>query len=328
MANTKISALTSLGATPAPGDWFSIVDVSDTTQAASGSTKKIAAAYIALTDGATTTFSGGGAISLGGFTLTVPANGTAALRGVANTFTNTQTVTPSATNLNGLVLNMPTSTSASMVLCQYNSVERAKLSIISNDTILYLEPWDNGSSTGARFALGRNSNASTPAPGFVWLMSSNGTFYPLWSDNSGNIRTDTSGNVQPVNATTGTVVGTQSSSLDSKIISDTLPDIQEAYQHILQAARTGLRAWSYKNNAYNGEFFPNGIVTDYAPRYGMDRDEEHPYGKSLNPPVAIGDLMASILVISERLDKLEALSQLPKPEGVGLARSFIETARA
>jgi len=46
-------------------------------------------------------------------------------------------------------------------------------------------------------------------------------------------------------------------------------------------------------------------VVDYASRYGMDRDQANPHGKALNTPVAIGDLMASILVISERLDRLE-----------------------
>lgn len=41
MADTKISALTELAETPATGDLVAIVDVSDTTQAATGSTKKI-----------------------------------------------------------------------------------------------------------------------------------------------------------------------------------------------------------------------------------------------------------------------------------------------
>jgi hypothetical protein len=39
-----------------------------------------------------TTISGGGTLALGGFTLTVPATGTAALRGVANTFSAIQTI--------------------------------------------------------------------------------------------------------------------------------------------------------------------------------------------------------------------------------------------
>jgi hypothetical protein len=42
MANAKISALTALAVAPAAGDLLAIVDISDTTDAASGTTKKIA----------------------------------------------------------------------------------------------------------------------------------------------------------------------------------------------------------------------------------------------------------------------------------------------
>jgi hypothetical protein len=41
MPNEQISDFTALGATPAPGDLLAIVDVSDTTEAATGTTKKI-----------------------------------------------------------------------------------------------------------------------------------------------------------------------------------------------------------------------------------------------------------------------------------------------
>ena len=44
MADAKISALTALGAAPAVGDRIPIVDVSDTTQAASGTTKYVTVA--------------------------------------------------------------------------------------------------------------------------------------------------------------------------------------------------------------------------------------------------------------------------------------------
>lgn len=55
MANTKISALTALSTSQiATGDQFVIVDVSDTTHAASGTTKKLAASGLVWTDGAQT----------------------------------------------------------------------------------------------------------------------------------------------------------------------------------------------------------------------------------------------------------------------------------
>lgn len=58
MANTKISALTSLGADPVSGDYFVIVDVSDTTMAASGTTKKLDAGRIPYLSSAVNTFTG------------------------------------------------------------------------------------------------------------------------------------------------------------------------------------------------------------------------------------------------------------------------------
>lgn len=78
---TKITSLTSLGATPADNDVVPIVDVSDTSQAATGTAKKLTAVYFAKTDGSATTVTGGGTISLGGYTVTVPSTGTVAMDG-------------------------------------------------------------------------------------------------------------------------------------------------------------------------------------------------------------------------------------------------------
>lgn len=46
MADTKISALTDLGAAPDAADLFVVVDVSDTSMGAGGTTKKVAASYV------------------------------------------------------------------------------------------------------------------------------------------------------------------------------------------------------------------------------------------------------------------------------------------
>ena len=63
MADSKISALTNHAANPADTDLFVIVDVSDTTMAASGTNKKLAASYLATRTGTET---------LSGKTLTTP----------------------------------------------------------------------------------------------------------------------------------------------------------------------------------------------------------------------------------------------------------------
>jgi hypothetical protein len=54
MADTKISALTALGAAPATGDLVPVVDVSDTTMAGSGTTKKLTVAELFTSPALTT----------------------------------------------------------------------------------------------------------------------------------------------------------------------------------------------------------------------------------------------------------------------------------
>ena len=222
----------------------------------------------------------------------------------ANTFTGAQSFAPTGTTTIGVYAGMPASTTASALLAAYNGTTRARLNVFAADTLLALDEFDNGSSTGCRLVIGRNNHAGTQAPGFVFFQLTDGNYCPLWADTSGNIRT-ASVNTQPISSTTGTVVGTQTSSADSKNISNALPSLSESFAAILEAARNGLRSWSYKSGAFNGEHFPNGLVTDLAPRYGMDRDAAHPHGKSLNIPVAIGDLIASISILHERITALE-----------------------
>lgn len=186
---------------------------------------------------------------------------------------------------------------------QLSGTNRAKLNIATNAAFFSLEDFDNGTSSGSRLQAGRNSNASTPAAGFLRLSNLGGTGYRIWPDTSGNLRINTA---DPTNAadTAGTVVGTQTSSLDAKIITgEALPavDILAA----VQAGAEAVRRWTYRNGAYNGEEF-SGVVVDYAPRYGMDRDAEHPAGKSLNVATVIGDLLIAVANLAERVAALEA----------------------
>ncbi len=76
MADTKLTSLTELAAKPADDDLLYLVDVSDTTDDATGSSRKLKAKRFATTDGSAVTFTGGGSIALGGYTLTAPATGT------------------------------------------------------------------------------------------------------------------------------------------------------------------------------------------------------------------------------------------------------------
>ena len=73
----------------------------------------------------------------------------------------------------------------------------------------------------------------------------------------------------------------------------------------MRSEAAAVRRFTYKNGSFGGEEF-SGLVVDYAPRYGMDRDADHPAGKSLNVVTAIGDLMIAVDYLAGRVAALEA----------------------
>lgn len=223
----------------------------------------------------------------------------------AQSFTTTQTIAPATTGANGFIVNMPTSNTAYALNIQYNGTRRVDCYTQLGSSVFEIIAADFGSAQGPMLSIERNSNVTTPAAATLQLMPRTGTACYYWTDNAGIFRVSTSAAPTSSTDTSGTVVGTQTSSLDSKNINEALPNPRESFAFILEAALKGLRSWSYKSGAFNNELFPNGLVTDLAPRYGMDRDAAHPHGKSLNIPVAIGDLIASISILHERITALE-----------------------
>jgi len=87
MSDLKITQLTTLAAIPDNADWLPIVDVSDTTMSASGTTKKIAASRFVNTNANKTFVTGDGT------TGTLPESGTVAVVSRANTFSVANTFT-------------------------------------------------------------------------------------------------------------------------------------------------------------------------------------------------------------------------------------------
>ena len=75
MPTKKITSLTEYDAVPATTDHVVLVDVSDTSQASTGTTKRMNADRFVATDGTQVNTTGGGTIVLGGYTLTVPKTG-------------------------------------------------------------------------------------------------------------------------------------------------------------------------------------------------------------------------------------------------------------
>lgn len=156
---------------------------------------------------------------------------------------------------------------------------------------------DNGTGPGAYIVAQRNSNATTPAAGVFAMQTKGNTLYRMWTDNSGNLRIWAGDPISTAD-TSGTVVGTQTSSLDTKDVLDGVTSIDDVLAAVQRGAEA-VRRFTYKSGAYNGEEF-EGVVVDYAPRYGMDRDEEHPAGKSLNVIEVVGDLLRAVAWLVER----------------------------
>lgn len=220
----------------------------------------------------------------------------------AQSFTAAQTFAPATSTTKGIIANAASGASVALQEWQYNTQLRAFVQLTGSTTQFALAAFDNGSGLGPGIYIDRNNNASTPAAGFLRLTNRGGSDYYTWADASGNLRI---GTTSPTNANdgTGTVVGTQTSSLDSKNILGSVISPQEALQNLLNACKA-LRRFSYKNGAFNGEEF-EGLVVDYAPRYGMDRDEAHPAGKSLNVITLLGDLVQAVAYLNQKIEAME-----------------------
>lgn len=219
-----------------------------------------------------------------------------------NTFTRSVIVAPSTLSDYAFSANMEAGTSGRAYRWQYNGALRGYINTFADENSITLSGFDNGAGLGCFVSIQRNSNATTPAAGFLYLQPKTVNTRRVWVDDSGQLRIHTA---DPTNANdaAGTVVGTQTSSLDTKDVQGGPEDELAVLEHIREGA-AAVRRFVYKNGAYNGDEF-SGIVIDYAPRYGMDRDAEHPAGKSLNVINAIGDLMIAVSHLASRVEALE-----------------------
>lgn len=275
MADLKVTQLSDLAAMPATNDLLMVVDVSDTSMSAGGTNKKVTANYLGLTSGAVIYAQDGKA-------LTLPASGTVATRQAANTFTAAQTISPAA----GIALTI------NPVAAGVNGV-------------LTISAVDNGSNPGPILYIANNNNASTPAAGALRLAQGNGTSRYIWPDATGLIRVHTAA---PTNAldTAGSVIGDQTSSLAAKTIQEGMASLETVWERIQDGAQA-VRRFVYNSGAYNGQEF-EGVVVDYAPEYGKDRDEEFPAGKALNEVTIVGDLLRAVADLATRVLLLEGIA--------------------
>lgn len=157
-----------------------------------------------------------------------------------------------------------------------------------------------GSSYGPFISIGYNTNGSTPSAAWLRMYRRDGSSGDLWVDASGNLRIGALSAVTNATDSGGTVVGTQTSSLDTKNLVGEFTDYDDALNAIVAAP---IYNFTYKSGAFNGEQF-TGIITDYSPAFGMDRDDEHPHGKSLNAVNAHGYTFAAIRALHGQIAEL------------------------
>jgi hypothetical protein len=172
--------------------------------------------------------------------------------------------------------------------------------IDANGPLVNPQAKGTGGVSGQFVEVGRNTSGNGAA-GTYRFERRDGTVDSLWSD-AGTLRIGSPPTENDVNAHTGgTVVGTQTSSLDSKILLGERHDNDRMLRALLAAPVYNFR---YRGGAFTHETF-TGVVTDYTPALGMDPDAAHPHGRSLNVVNANGYTIGAIKALDQRLRALE-----------------------
>lgn len=168
-------------------------------------------------------------------------------------------------------------------------------------------PCGTGNQNGCQLYVGRNTSGSGAA-GFLLLVGAGGAQNMIWADASaapGMLRISTAAPQEdgtPAD-TSGTVVGTQTSTLDTK---DVLGDGIAPVSALAIILRTPVKNFRYKGGSYNGTTF-HGIVSDYSPEFAMDPDAAHPNGRSFNPVSAFGYTVQAFKALEARIVTLERI---------------------
>lgn len=197
----------------------------------------------------------------------------------AQTFTSGQTFAPAA-NTTAITITTPSSQGA------------AAISVGAGD---------NSSSHGPYVSINRNSNASTPAAGFLYIAARTGTMVSIWIDNTGVARLSTAG--APTNATDtgGTVIGSQTSYAALK--EDISPwDGAGALDAVLACK---LFSYRFKTDESRRQYHGIVINDDDRGAWFSENDSEN-QTPALNERNLFGHLIAAIQSQQEQIEALTA----------------------
>lgn len=141
------------------------------------------------------------------------------------------------------------------------------------------------------------STGTNNTPGMILFNTGDNAYHFVWVGDDDKLRIGPApqGDGSPGNDS-GTVVGDQASALAAKNILGERFDPGTSLDLVLN---TRVFDFTYKSGAYHGETF-TGIVTDYAPWFGMNENQ------ALNPVNSTGHLVQAIKAQQAKINTLEA----------------------
>jgi hypothetical protein len=158
-----------------------------------------------------------------------------------------------------------------------------------------------GAVAGNSVVIGKNNSGNTAAGCLAYVLKTSGTAF-LWSDTTGVLRIGTSGcpteNNTSISDTGGTIVGTQTSTLDSKLLIAPFTNTRHALDVVAGAP---LWRFTYKQGIA-GEFV--GVMSNTTPELMMDPSPEHPEGRSFSSVSAFGYTAAAIAELKKQIEQV------------------------
>ena len=156
---------------------------------------------------------------------------------------------------------------------------------------------------GPVITLGRNTNGTNTGAGSINFQSKAGTAGYVWQDNAGNLRINTAA---PSNAndTAGTVVGTQTSTRDTKQDIQEYTDYAGALQAVINAP---LRTFKYIKEV-EGYGPSSPLAKNHIGFIADEVSGDFMQGNSIDQVSVNGLLMASVKALNERMNEIASQS--------------------
>ena len=151
--------------------------------------------------------------------------------------------------------------------------------------------------------MGRNTNGTNTGAGSINFQSKAGTAGYVWQDNAGNLRINTAA---PSNAndTAGTVVGTQTSTRDTKQDIQEYTDYAGALQAVINAP---LRTFKYIKEV-EGYGPSSPLAKNHIGFIADEVSGDFMQGNSIDQVSVNGLLMASVKALNERMNEIASQS--------------------